>query len=302
LKKKIKKLKREYELRTIELTAYVRQENRKKIIMPYDKRANKYAYEFNVYIDKSNKQKIFRKLKQFEEILGNGGAEEEEFMETVTNILSQCDIEIKIRDKLNEYHNEDIGDVELMSIDNSTINNRFAENLLKYDSISDNYEITPNIIMNSYVSTNQKANACFYDIILNTYKDAIEKLKDSKGYKVYNFEMTYASLLRFFNEEECQDLNDEELDKIMNDKMPLTLNKSKKFFEKFHLNLCVINPNNKIIFKYESEKVNKDIFPNTLNLIYHNNHVYPVTINNNFTKIINTYQNKLDMKLEVSNK
>jgi len=215
-------------------------------------------------------------------------------------ILSQYDIEIEIlKGKIHKVNK--LEDIILESIDASTINNRFVSNTLYFDQLTHEHEIKSNILMNSYILNNQKANACFYDILINTYKDAIENAKHDDGRKIYKLEMTYVSLFRLFNPD-YENFNDEEFEKIMNENMGLTLEKSKIFFEKFKLNLCVINPNNKIIFEYKSEKQNKHINPKTLNIIYHNNHVYPINKIKNFTKIINTNQEKLNDDLEVSNK
>jgi len=200
-------------------------------------------------------------------------------MATVVQLSSSSDATIEVLPKTMKIKKANIQNIRIREVTESTINNIFVENILKYDPITLNYEITSNFIMNSYILNNRIANACFYDVIINTYKKQIEESKKSDGVKRYKFELTYESLFRLCRPE-CA--TEEDIEKAMNNNMYLTFEKSIAFFEKFNLSLRVINPNNKIIYEYNSEKVNKKINPQTLELIFHNNHVYKITKNRSF--------------------
>ena len=75
---------------------------------------------------------------------------------------------------------------------------------------------------------NLKANSCFINMIIATYKTAIEKL-DNKGYRLYKDNLTYEYLCDLFKiEYKDQDIG-------------LTIKQSTAFFEKYHLSLVVLD-------------------------------------------------------------
>lgn len=214
--------------------------------------------------------------------------------EEVKETLNNNELRFKIVKHEDKEINKDISDIESTNINQSTINNIFISNVFSYDPITLDYKITQENIMNSYLLDNQRGNACFYDIIINTYKDKIEN-KSTNG-KAYKFILDYENLFNLFNPD-CN--NEEEFEKNINCPLPLTFKKAVIFFEKFKIDLIVINPNNKVIFEYYNKIKNSNIKPNVLKLIYHNNHVFKIDDKYEEDTIINAYANQND--LEVSN-
>ena len=88
-----------------------------------------------------------------------------------------------------------------------------------------------------------KANSCFFNIIISTYKEAIENIycKDERRYQ----DLTTDRLCEILNiENKEQDLG-------------LSIRASVKFFEKFHLNLVVVNVYDEIIYHHKSKNSSK---------------------------------------------
>ena len=112
-----------------------------------------------------------------------------------------------------------------------------------------------NVPKTDYVQENYKANSCFLNILVNTYRKSFEKCKH------YKFNGTY---------EDFCDLLDIDM---KNDNIGITINKSLDFFKKFSLGLTVLGVFGKIsVFK--PEKINKNINPRNLYLVVYNNHCY----------------------------
>lgn len=213
---------------------------------------------------------------------------EQKLRATISNLLSCNDVIIEILPKSMRLSDLNIENIRLESINQSTINNKYTNNLLRYNPVSNDYVIEPNYLLNSYLLSNNIANACFYYIIINTYKKQFENKKDAWGYRINKFDLTFDSLHKLFNEElynNSQLYDDKEMeieiDKTINKNMSLTFKQSTVFFKKFKLNLLVIDQNNKIVYEYKNEKVNENFYPKCLKVLFHNNHVYPITEDNN---------------------
>ena len=135
---------------------------------------------------------------------------------------------------------------------------------------------------NSCVSSNLKANSCYFNLIIATYKEAIERVtyKHEKCYE----DLTPDSLCEYlYIENKEQDLG-------------LSIHASLKFFEKFHLGLVVVNIYDEFIYKYIPEKRNKNVFPQTLYILVYNNHCFK--LNSNEKSFIQKLNNKEVMNEE----
>ena len=106
-----------------------------------------------------------------------------------------------------------------------------------------------------YVENNKKANSCFLNILVDTYREAFANNKH------YKFDASYSDF--------CELL---EVDNSSQD-IGLTVNQSLKFFKKFSLGLCVIGRYG-IIEMFKTEKFNKSISPNSLYVLATNGHCY----------------------------
>ena len=111
---------------------------------------------------------------------------------------------------------------------------------------------------------NKKANSCFINLILETYKKDFDKV-DGRGKKRIKGTIDYQIL--------C------DIMEIKNDdqKIGLTIRESMKFFKKYNLGLRVINAYNEIIFEDIPEKPNTHFNTTVLNILVHNNHCYKIT-------------------------
>ena len=127
---------------------------------------------------------------------------------------------------------------------------------------------------NKSISSNLKANSCFFNLIIATYKEAFEN--------VYcKYERRYQDLTP---DRLCEILKIENKDQDLG----LSIRTSLKFFEKFHLGLVVVNIYDEVIFKYSPEVKNKFISPQTLYILVYNNHCFRLDSNeNSFTKKLN---------------
>ena len=117
-----------------------------------------------------------------------------------------------------------------------------------------------NIPVCDYVLDNYKANSCFINILVDTFRKSFENNKH------YKFKATY---------EDFCDLLDIEM---KNDNMGLTINKSLVFFKKFGVKLCAIGRYS-IIEMFKPEKRNKNLSCDCLYLLVSNNHCYKLNEN-----------------------
>lgn len=128
------------------------------------------------------------------------------------------------------------------------------------------------------IEENWKANSCYINIILETYKQPFEKLS-SEGKNLPD--LTYESLCKIFEiENKNQDIG-------------LSITQSLKFFNQFRLGIDVVDIFGEIIFRYRPEKLNAKIRPQVLRVVIYNNHVY--RINKNIKSL-----SKIDVSKETS--
>ena len=113
---------------------------------------------------------------------------------------------------------------------------------------------------NKNISSNLKANSCYFNLIIATYKEAIEKV-------TYNNEKCYKDLTP---DRLCEILYIENKEQDLG----LSIRASLKFFGNFYLGLVVVNIYDEFIFKYTPEKFNKNVFPHTLYILVYNNHCF----------------------------
>ena len=133
----------------------------------------------------------------------------------------------------------------------------------KLNILSDLFDVDASLCQ--YVQDNYKANSCFINEIINTYHDQFNK-KRPDGTRYYKHALTYPYLCALLNiENKNQDLG-------------LTVNESFKFFNHYGLGLDLINHIGERVLKYrpQNRKLNKDISPAVLRLMFHNNHVIQV--------------------------
>jgi hypothetical protein len=116
------------------------------------------------------------------------------------------------------------------------------------------------INLNKYIVDNYRANSCYVNLIVDTYKKAFEKRK-SDGKRCYK-ELTYDSVCQIMGLEcKSQDLG-------------LSIRQSLAFFEKFRLGLDVINVYSAMLYTYTPNPINTDLSPSRLRILIHNNHCY----------------------------
>lgn len=160
------------------------------------------------------------------------------------------------------------------------INNRFISYMINYDSASLDKFVSLNY-MNQFTIDKYRANACLFTIIIDTYKNAIEKNYkcplEEKREDWFDYEFLWNLI---YPERKFSKIGE----------LPTTFKHSIKYFEKYNLGLRVVNYHNEIIFQYpdniKTKQFNKNIFPNILNLVYHNTHVYKITDNKSFVENI----------------
>ena len=132
--------------------------------------------------------------------------------------------------------------------------------------------------VNKDIASNLKANSCYFNLLLATYKEAIENVyvNDERVYK----DLTVERL--------CEILQIENKDQDLG----LSIRASVKFFEKFHLNLVVVNIYDEVIFKYppKEEQKKSKIAPRTLYVLVYNNHCFRLNSNEN------SFVHKLNLK------
>ena len=119
-----------------------------------------------------------------------------------------------------------------------------------------------------YVENNYKANSCYFNILIDTFKKSFENNKH------YKFKATYEDFCDLFDVD------------LKEDNLGLTINKSLVFFKKFGIKLCVIGVWG-IIEMYKPEKRNKNLSCDALYILVSNNHCYKLNENlNRFNKLI----------------
>ena len=120
------------------------------------------------------------------------------------------------------------------------------------------------------------ANSCFINIIMTTYKNAIENVYNNGARQYRDLTLDYL----------CEILNIQKQDQDIG----LSIRNSVKFFEKFKLGLVVVNLYDQVIFKYQPEHITHKISPQTLYLLVYNSHVFK--LNNNVNSFVQTLNNQ----------
>ena len=116
------------------------------------------------------------------------------------------------------------------------------------------------------ITPNLKANSCYFNLILSTYKEVIENVYNSNEERLYK-DLTPESF--------CQILGIENKEQDLG----LSLRSSLKFFEKFHLGLIVVNMYDDVIFIYILPVRHNRIYPQTLYVLVYNNHCFKLNSN-----------------------
>lgn len=156
----------------------------------------------------------------------------------------------------------DLFDIDLYNeLENSILANPYIQ--YKINPKAQKFGELFHIPLCDYVETNYRANSCFINTILSTYREPFNKLKPN-GKRIYA-ELTYDRLLNLLGiENKNQDIG-------------LSINDSLKFFETYRLGLDVMNIYCEMIFKYRPQKeLNTNINPQVLRIVINNNHIHAV--------------------------
>jgi len=145
-----------------------------------------------------------------------------------------------------------------MDVENKMINNKN----ITYDlnKQAKTFAELFNVKLHDYVIDNFKANSCYLNTIIDSYKEGLDKLKPN-GKRMYK-ELTYELLCEIIE----LPLRDQDIG--------LCIRKSLKFFEKFRLGLDVINVFEEVLLSYRPDNINTSITPRVLRILVHNNHTY----------------------------
>jgi len=130
---------------------------------------------------------------------------------------------------------------------------------------------------NENIESNLKSNSCYFNIIISTYKESMERVMKN-GKRAYR-DLTPEYL--------CQIMEVENKDQDLG----LSIRASLKFFQKFHLGLVVVNIYDDVIFKYVPEIKYNNINPHTLYVLVYNSHCYR----------LNSHENSFVHKLNLKN-
>ena len=133
------------------------------------------------------------------------------------------------------------------------------------------------------VQTNDIANSCFLNLIINTYATKINQCRKTNATTRGNykkFELNHQTL--------CDMLGI----KMKNSDIGVTLEQSRTFFKKYNLSLKAVNIYGAVIFE-ETNQWDHHISPSTLYILVHNNHVHHLNCNDkSFQQILNFKKNK----------
>lgn len=125
------------------------------------------------------------------------------------------------------------------------------------------------------------SNACFINILVETFKKPIESaMNNKKGCRIYKNDITHDYLLKMFG------INQNSTD------FGITIIESLKFFQKYSLGLVCMDAMGKIFYEYRPTTANKNIFPSVLYILVINNHVFK--LNHKIASLSKIYtENKL---------
>jgi len=140
------------------------------------------------------------------------------------------------------------------------LSNKFISNHIKTNSYT-----------SQYVNENFLVGSCWYSLIIDTYKESIEK-----RYK--NFDLTYDSLHQILFPE--QPLKDDYNGASYKDVLP--------FFKKYKLAICLFDMSMNLITRYEPDIRNRNVNPRIIYVIYHNEHVF--RLNHNLKELEQTLE------------
>ena len=192
--------------------------------------------------------------------------------------------------------NSDLSDLPLyQNIDNNAIFFKYIDYSINPDAqtFADMFQFEQFV---SKPMINLKANSCYINTIIATFKNPIEKVK-SNGVRRYKEEINYEYICQLLNiENKEQDLG-------------ITIRQSIPFFDRYHLCLVVLDIYNNIIFRYpknDTKNTIRNISPHTLYLLVHNNHCFKLRADKSFitkmhNKICNDVFERVDNKYVVHN-
>ena len=178
------------------------------------------------------------------------------------------------------------------SFDNQSICHKYIEytqlqNAQSFDKLF-NHQAS-----NESIQQNQRANSCFYNIIIETYKPCIDKLVDKHEYKEY---LTLSSLIRILGVKP----SDQDRD------LGLSISGATPFFDKYKVGLCCMDAYGKIFYEYKPDIYNKKVSPRTLYILVINNHCFKLNSSiESLAKSHSLEQNKdndIEENLKVSDK
>ena len=166
---------------------------------------------------------------------------------------------------------------DFLNADND--NKRICNQFIEYDINvqAEKFGDLFNVKLINYVESNFKANSCFVTAIVNHFKPSFDELRD--GVRRHS-SLTYESLCDLLQiEDKRQDIG-------------LSINQSKKFFERYRFSLTVVNVFGQVLFHYRPDKLNQNHKTTCMRIVVHNNHCYPIV--NNIKKFDVYVKNRVD--------
>ena len=155
----------------------------------------------------------------------------------------------------------------------SSVFSKYVSSIINKKAKSFNELFTENLI--KYVKDNYKVNSCFINAIIQNYKNSFDVLK-SDGKRKFK-ELTYSRLLSILD-----------IDTNKNDNIGLSIKRAvMNFFIPFNLSLEVYNLNQKLIFKYHSNKPNQTIMKHLMRVMIDNNN-HMILLNDNIKSLDQT--------------
>jgi len=211
---------------------------------------------------------LYKKLKSFgseiiktldmNEYNGNDG----NFRELITEFTSFSDLDDFVQfSSIDEHFLIKIFDLSVQKMKDTQTN--FTDDKA-FDDISNTFlsnkysacDTTKSIYSSYYVNKTYKPTSCWLSLLLEVYRVPFQKY-----YK--KFELSYQYIHDIIGD--CA---------LKKENNGYSFNQVKKFFEKYNLKLNIYDNYNNLVEQYIPKRENKDIRPNSLNVIFHNNHIY----------------------------
>ncbi len=239
---------------------------------------NKYHNQlksFGSYIDITRERsahKIFDFLKMF------NPTEYEEFYTKYRSLIeSEYDVDLL-----------EISNISIKKINTATTNfnkvmamndARSACYSFKYIAYTPNdgyIDLVNNIYETDYVKNNLVPQSCWFSVVLDAYRDGFKKSKREYGFDIdykWLFDLVYPK--KPLSKKDTRAFPDKKFNE--NGENPCCFDDMVDgFFKKYRLGIYMFDISYRIIAHYEPENRNKNLNPNCLYILYHDNHIYRI--------------------------